>query len=166
MRENKVVKTYIVATTNKPPVIIKEGVQIHFEENLGFIIGVTSTKMKNNLAKALKPYNVTHEQWTQLKWLWVKDGISQRELSEKSFKDQPTTTRILDKLERRGLIRRQADSVDRRVSLIYLTKEGQEIRGPLLPLSLQALEQALQGLSEQEQAQLKNLLRKIINNLD
>lgn len=122
--------------------------------------------MKNNLAKALKPYNVTQEQWPLLKWLWVQDGISQKELSEKSFKDQPTTTRILDKLEQRGLIRRQANSVDRRVSLIYLTSEGREIRGLLIPLARQALEQALQGLSEQEQVQLKNLLNRIGDNLD
>jgi len=122
--------------------------------------------MKNTLAKALKPYNITHEQWPLLIRLWIKDGISQKELSEKSFKDQPTTTRILDKLDRRGLIRRQANSADRRISLIYLTKEGQEIKDPLIPLARQALEQALEGLSEQEQTQLKNLLNRIGNNLD
>ncbi|MBK5262088.1 MAG: MarR family transcriptional regulator, partial [Peptostreptococcaceae bacterium] len=77
------------------------GVTIQFEQNLGFIISRTNTKIKNNLAKALKPYNITHEQWPLLKWLWVQDGISQKELSEKSFKDQPTTARILDKLEQR-----------------------------------------------------------------
>ena len=98
--------------------------------------------------------------------MWVQDGISQKELSEKSFKDQPTTTRILDKLERRGLIRRQADSEDRRVSLIYLTSEGQEIKGPLISLARQAMDQALQGLAEQEQEQLKNLLGRISDNLD
>lgn len=111
--------------------------------------------MKNNLARALKPFNVTHEQWPLLKRLWVQDGISQKELSEKTFKDQPTITRILDKLERRGLICRQADSGDRRISLIYLTTEGQTIKGSLTPLAQQALKQALEGLSEQEQYQLK-----------
>jgi len=121
--------------------------------------------MKNNLGKSLKPYNVTHEQWTLLKWLWAKDGISQKELSERSFKDQPTITRILDKLERRGLIRRQIDAEDRRVSLIYLTNEGQAIKGPLIPLARQALDQCLDGLSKQEQEQLKNLLNRISDNL-
>ena len=121
--------------------------------------------MKNNLGKSLKPYNVTHEQWTLLKWLWAKDGISQKELSERSFKDQPTITRILDKLERRGLIRRQIDAEDRRVSLIYLTNEGQEIKGSLIPLARQALDQCLNGLSEQEQEQPKNLLNRISDNL-
>jgi len=122
--------------------------------------------MKNKLAKALKPYNVTQEQWPLLIRLWVKDGVSQKELSEKCFKDQPTTARILDKLERRGLIRRQANTEDRRVSLIYLTSEGHDMRGPLIPIARQALEQALQGLSEQEQDQLKNLLNRIGGNLD
>ena len=141
------------------------GITIQFEQNLGFIISRTNTKIKNNLAKALKPYNITHEQWPLLKWLWIQDGISQKELSEKSFKDQPTTARILDKLERRGLIRRQADAEDRRVTLIYLTSKGQEIKDPLIPLALQSLEHALQGLSEQEQDELKNLLNRIEDNL-
>jgi len=122
--------------------------------------------MKNNLAKALKPYNITHEQWPLLKWLWIQDGISQKELAEISFKDQPTTTRILDKLEQRGLVRRQANSIDRRVSLIYLTREGLDIRGPLILLARHALEQALAGFSEQEQVQLKSLLTRIGDNLD
>lgn len=135
-------------------------------ENLGFLLSKTNSKMKNNLARALKPYNVTHEQWPLLKWLWEQDGISQKVLSEKSLKDQPTTTRILDKLERRGLICRQADPKDRRVSLIYLTPEGREIRDPLIELAHQALEQALAGLSEQERTQLKNLLNRISDNLD
>ncbi|WP_242865764.1 MarR family transcriptional regulator [Desulfosporosinus sp. HMP52] len=122
--------------------------------------------MKNNLARAFKPYNVTHEQWPLLKWLWVEDGISQRELAERSYKDQPTITRILDKLEQRGLIRRQADSGDRRVSLIYLTKEGQEIEASLKPLARKALEHALRGLSEEERSQLTNLMNRISANID
>lgn len=144
----------------------EEEIPIHYEENLGFIIGLTSAKMKNNLGKALKPYNITQEQWTLLIRLWVQDGIPQKELSERCFKDQSTTTRILDKLEVRGLIRRQADSTDRRVFLIYLTREGQEIRGLLIPIARQALAQALFGLSEQEQVQLKSLLNRIGDNLD
>ena len=64
------------------------------------------------------------------------------------------------------MIRRQANSVDRRVFLIFLTSEGQEIRGQLIPLAGQALEHALQGLSEQEQVHLKNLLNRIGDNLD
>ena len=136
------------------------------EGNLGFLLGKTNAKMKNNLAKALKPYNVTPEQWPLLISLWVQDGISQKDLSEKCFKDQSTTTRILDKLERRGLIRRQANSADRRVFLIYLTSEGQEIKGQLIPLARQALEHALQGLSEQERVHLKSLLDTISDNLD
>ena len=134
--------------------------------SLGFVISATNTKMKNHLAKALKPYNVTPEQWALLIQLWERDGITQKELSEKSLKDQPTTTRILDKLEKRGLIRRQANSEDRRVFLIYLTSEGLNIRAPLTGLARQALAEALQGFSEQDQTQLRNLLNKIIDNLN
>lgn len=137
-----------------------------FDQSLGFIISTTHIKMKNNLTKALKPCHVTVEQWAVLNRLWEQDGISQKELSEKSLKDQPTTARILDKLEQRGLIRRALDSEDRRAFLIYLTSEGWDIRGLLTGLAHQAMTQSLKGLSEQEQLLLKNLLNRIIDNLD
>ncbi|HWP95419.1 MAG TPA: MarR family transcriptional regulator [Syntrophomonadaceae bacterium] len=136
------------------------------EQSLGFIIAKTHTKMKNNLAKALKPFHVTPEQWALLNSLWEQDGIPQKELSQKSFKDQPTTTRILDKLAQRGLIHRQVDPDDRRAFLIYLTTEGQNIREPLTDLARQALARALEGLSGPEQALLKDLLNRISDNLD
>lgn len=134
--------------------------------SLGFIINATNTKMKNHLAKALKPYNVTPEQWALLIQLWEQEGITQKELSKKSLKDQPTTTRILDKLEKRGLIRRQANPEDRRAFLIYLTNEGRNMKAPLTGLARQALAEALRGFTDQDQTQLRNLLNRIIDNLD
>lgn len=138
---------------------------MQFDRSLGFVIGETSAKMKNNLAKALKPYNVTPEQWVLLVHLWDDDGITQKELAEKSNKDQPTTTRILDKLEKRGLLYRTADPNDRRAFLIYLTNEGKDAKEPLTGLARKALAIALHGLSNEEQELLRGLLKRIINNL-
>lgn len=136
------------------------------EPSLGFMIAATSTKLKNNLAKSLKPYNVTSDQWALLVALWNCDGISQKELSERSYKDQPTTTRMLDILEKRKLIYRKINPEDRRSFLIFLTSEGQNIKEPLSKLARRALATALKGFSEQDKTQLRNLLNKIMDNLD
>lgn len=136
------------------------------EPSLGFIISATNTKLKNNLSKALKDYNVTPDQWALLVELWKCDKITQKELSERSYKDQPTTTRMLDLLEKRKLIYRKCNPEDRRSFLIFLTPEGQNIKEPLTKLACKALAEALQGFSEQEKTQLKNLLYKIMDNLD
>ncbi len=132
------------------------------EGSLGFIIGSVNTKMKNNLAKALKPYNVTTEQWALLIRLWRRDGVTQKELSERSLKDQPTTARILDKLEKRALVYRRANPEDRRAFQVFLTEEGRNLRTALTASAQHSLEESLQGLTEDERVQLKKLLNKII----
>jgi DNA-binding MarR family transcriptional regulator len=132
-----------------------------FEDSLGFIIGKTNARLKNNLNNAFKPFNVTVEQWAILNRLWEEDGISQKALAEKSRKDQATITRILDKLEKRGLIRRDTDREDRRAFLVNLTAEGWELRRPLQEIAARNAAHSFQNLSPAEQDLLKKLLNKI-----
>lgn len=136
------------------------------DESLGFIINRTNQKLSNYLTRKFKPYDITPEQWGVLNRLWEKDGISQKEISEITIKDQTTLTRILDKLETKGLIKRQTSPDDRRSFLIFLTDAGRSIEDILVPIAYEALDDALQGLSEEEIKQLKVLLNKIFVNVD
>ena len=136
------------------------------DDSLGFILGRTALKMKNSFNQALKPHDITVEQWGLLNRLWEKDGVSQKELAEKSCKDQPNITRILDKLEEKGLIRREPDPDDRRAFLIYLTGDGKALKNKLVPIAHQTLERVLTGITAEETDQLKVLLNKIFNNLE
>jgi DNA-binding MarR family transcriptional regulator len=136
------------------------------EESLGFIISRTNQKLSNYLTRKFKSYDITPEQWGLLNRLWEKDGISQKELSEISIKDQTTVTRILDKLERKGLIKRQTSPDDRRSFLIFLTDTGRSLESKLVPIAYEVLDEALQGLSEEEIKQMKLLLNKIFMNIE
>lgn len=136
------------------------------EESLGFIISRTNQKLSNYLTRKFKPYDITPEQWGLLNRLWEKDGVSQKELSEISIKDQTTVTRILDKLERKGLIKRQTSPDDRRSFLIFLTDTGRSLENKLVPIAYEVLDEALQGLSEEEIKQMKLLLNKIFMNIE
>lgn len=135
-------------------------------ESLGFIISRTNQKLSNYLTRKFKPYDITPEQWGLLNRLWEKDGVSQKELSELSIKDQTTVTRILDKLERKGLIKRQTSPDDRRSFLIFLTDTGRSLENKLVPIAYEVLDEALQGLSEEEIKQMKLLLNKIFMNIE
>ncbi|NLI92842.1 MAG: MarR family transcriptional regulator [Peptococcaceae bacterium] len=134
-----------------------------FEDSLGFLIGRTNAKLKSNLNNAIKPYHVTVEQWAILNRLWEEDGISQKALSEKSLKDQPTITRILDKLEKRGLLKREIDIEDRRAFLINLTPEGWDLKRPLNEIARKTMISSFKNISPEEQELLKKLLNKIFN---
>lgn len=135
------------------------------EDSIGFLLSRTHTRAKNELLQALKPYNITPEQWGLLTRLWEEDGISQKELANRIFKDQPTTARILEKMEKKKLIARQPDPVDGRVSLVFLTEKGRSLRNKLISKATGVLEKALQGFSDAEVQQLKKMLNRIFHNL-
>ena len=135
------------------------------DESVGFLISKTSLKMKNHLYQHFKPFDITSEQWGLLARLWETDRVSQKELADKTCKDQPNITRILDKLEGKGLIKREANPDDRRAFVVHLTDEGQKLKEVLVPIVKESLALALKGIPHDEVEQLKGLLNKIYNNL-
>ena len=60
-------------------------------------------------------------------FLWEKDGVTQQELCNATFKDKPSMTRLIDNMERQHLVVRISDKKDRRTNLIHLTKDGKEL---------------------------------------
>ncbi len=135
------------------------------DESLGFIISRTAVSMKKKFAKRLKQYDLTPEQWSLLNRLGEQDGVTQKDLSERTYKDQPNTTRILDKLEKKKMVRRADCPEDRRAFIIFLTDKGKEMRTKIIPITMQLNEDAAMGLKKQDRLQLIILLNKVYENL-
>ncbi len=98
----------------------------------------------------------------------LKDGarLSQADLARWAKVEQPTMAQLLSRMERDGIVRRDRDPRDRRSSLVRLTDEAIG----RLPAGRQILEagnrEAMQGLSEEEQALLIALLRRVLANAE
>ncbi|MBI5325668.1 MAG: MarR family transcriptional regulator [Ignavibacteriae bacterium] len=139
---------------------------ILFKE-LGFLIGHTGRALKNSITKAFAKngYEITVEQWGILMFLWTKDGITQQALSSSIAKEKTTVVRLIDKMEKRNMIKRIQDKEDRRNNLIYLTDEGKSLREKLVPIAIYELKKALKNLSELEIDNLTLLLKKVYNNI-
>ncbi len=135
------------------------------DKSIGFIIYRTALKMKSTLQRILKDrgFDITPEQWGILRVLWEEEGLSQKEIGDRLFKDKPNVTRMLDALERKRLIFRQP--TDRRRYSIFLTKEGKKLQAELLPIVLQVQETATNSLTKSDLATLQNLLNIIYGNL-
>lgn len=73
-----------------------------------FKIDTTIKKIRNALQKQLTEagFDLTVDQWVLIDHIFRKQGISQNELAEMTFKDPPTVTRIIDLLEKKGLVER------------------------------------------------------------
>lgn len=136
------------------------------EESLGFVISKVALKFKNEMARRFRPYGVTPEQWGVIARLWYEDGLTQKELACRASKDQPNTTRILDKLEEKGLIRRADNAGDRRAFLVFLTNEGKKIRQLLFPVAAQLRQDVCAGIAERDQEMMILLLNRIWVNLE
>ena len=137
------------------------------QNSLGFIIYRTALALKAALQRFFKEngFAITAEQWAIVRHLWEEDGLSQRELAEKTSKDKPNITRMIDALEQKRLVFRQPDPRDRRKYCIYLTKEGKSLQERLLPLAQTLRERVTQNLTPQEIDLLKGTLDKIYQNI-
>ncbi|MDO9530969.1 MAG: MarR family transcriptional regulator [Deltaproteobacteria bacterium] len=135
------------------------------EKSIGFIIYRTALAMKATLQRTLKERGlaITPEQYGILHVLREEEGLSQREIGNILFKDKPNVSRMLDALERNGLILRQP--TDRRRFAIFLTPEGKTLIDEILPIGLELSEQAVKGLLVREIEALEGMLNKIYGNI-
>jgi len=134
----------------------------------GFLVYRTASRLKADLSRAFqaKGLDVTPEQWAVLSRLWESEGEHQTALAERAQKDRHTVTRILNLLEKNGLIRREPDSKDRRYQRVFLTDEGRALKAKLIPLVKGHLSRALSGLTPEDLQQLKRIHGQILKNLE
>ncbi|HJV46489.1 MAG TPA: MarR family transcriptional regulator [Bacillota bacterium] len=135
-------------------------------DSIGYLINQTGRRMSQYLSFYFGPYDITPEQWGLLNQLAEKDGISQKTLACRVEKDQTNVTRILDQLERKGLVERKPNAEDRRSFLTYVTKEGRELSERLVPIEAQCMKEAEKGLTEEDLTRLKQILKRISQNID
>ena len=129
-------------------------------------IGRIRKALKREFELRAAPLDITSSQLQVLRRLWQGDGITTSALTCDSSSDGGTVTGILDRLERKELIRRQRSHADRRVVQIWLTETGRDLQEPLTNIIEEINQRALMGLDNHEQQQLINALEKVSNNLD
>lgn len=134
----------------------------------GFVICQTSTCLKAGLHRAFQSegFDVTPEQWTVLSSLWEAEGVHQSLLAEKTAKDRHNIARILNLLEKSGLVRRMPDSGDRRRQRIYLTETGKALKPKLVRIVSGFLEKVFSGMTQEDMNSLMQILRQIRANLE
>jgi len=114
----------------------------------------------------ISPFGVSMGQWFFLRALWERDGLTQRELSQRVGMMEPTTVTAINSMERRGLVERVRNPHDRRKVNIYLTQKGRSLRAVLDPFAAEVAAAAVERLEARDIDQTKAILRHIIDNLD
>ena len=121
-------------------------------ELYSFITGKASIAIARRLQKKFNAsgLNLTIEQWSVLYHLWKEDGKSQQELCNATFRDKPSITRLVDNLEKLGLVKRVASESDRRINKVYLTKQAQKLQDETMLLAEETLNEALDGVPAEQ----------------
>lgn len=126
------------------------------------MINVVAVKAEKMFDAELKKQGLSVALWPTMMCLWEEEGVTQRDIAEKSKVENSTTTRTLDKLEHLGLVERRADPNSRRSYRIYLTDKGKNLKEQLLPIPIAVNQAMLSSLESEEQAQMIALLKKMV----
>jgi DNA-binding MarR family transcriptional regulator len=140
-------------------------VTFRLEQDLGFLLARTHRAMRRRLMSQLEPLGVTYGQFRVLNALCQQDHVPQVALASRVAAHKASLTRMLERLERTGLVSREADPDDARVQRVSLTEKGRRVQSRVIPLRDLALDAAVEGLDEEEVRELERLLNRIYDNV-
>ncbi|MGY3689579.1 MarR family winged helix-turn-helix transcriptional regulator [Vibrio coralliilyticus] len=132
------------------------------QSSFGWLINVVANDAAKTFDTELKKHGLTLALWPTLMCLWEEEGVTQRDIAQKSKVENSTTTRTLDKLENLGLVKRQPDPNSRRAFRIYLTDEGRALKETLVPIPMAINQKLLSSLEPEERDEIIRLLQKMV----
>ena len=136
------------------------------ERSSGYLVRDAHRAFQYELEKRIARFGVTRGQWYFLRVLWIEDGLSQRELSERVGMMEPTTVIALRSMEKAGLIQRSRSREDRRKAHVWLTPKAKRLRAKLLPLARGIVEDAEKGIPGAELEVFRSVIARLRENLD
>ena len=103
----------------------------------------------------VKSMGLTESQFDVIATLGNTEGMTCKELGERTLITKGTLTGVLDRMAARGLITRRSDDTDARRTHIALTRKGNVLFAEVFPAHLKHLQRAFGQLSEYELSHLR-----------
>lgn len=146
------------------PVAHYTGERYAVDDSYGYLVRRVQASLQRHIERRVQTLALTALQWSPLLLMAQGKGDTAAALARNLDTDTGSVTRMLDRLERKGLVQRRRSTGDRRVIHLDLTAAGTHAIG-LVPFAIaEVLNLHLAGFSEREVAQLKNFLRRMISN--
>ena len=135
--------------------------------NIGIEIGITIRQWRARMDERLAPLGLTQAKWVPLRYLSHAGGsLPQRKLLDRIGIEGPSLVRILDELERLGLIERKNCSSDRRTKIIYLTERVKPMIDEIEKRASQLRHEIFDGILDQDIDVFRKVLARISHNLE
>lgn len=137
-------------------------------EDIGFLIKLIGDAIETRANQKLKHYDMTLSQGRILAYLYSRDGMktSQKDMEEYFQVTHPTIIGILKRLEMKGFITSEYDTIDKRIKNIYLTEKERKRTRKASLFQNEMEETLLSGLDQDQIGDLKSKLYTVLMNLE
>ena len=138
--------------------------RLHSEHNIGYQMRRIVTLVGNEIERRMEPLGLTDAQWKPLLRMYLDEETTGAALARGCHLDAGAMTRLLDRLEAKGLCRRTRSLEDRRVVNLELTPEGRTAAEQIPGIVGRVQDVAAQGFSTEEFQQLRGFLTRLLDN--
>lgn len=151
-------------SSKPPPASFYRADSYGAEDSVGYLMRRVVNGIAHGVDRRLEGVGLTNAQWVPLFKLYLKHAATAAELARGCQVDAGAMTRMLDRLEAKGLIRRLRSTDDRRVVNIELTAEGVQAAEQIPAVLCEVQNAHLAGVSRDEWLALKGTLRRMLEN--
>ena len=132
---------------------------------LPYLLNRAGSRIAISFSERVRPLGATLQMWRVLAALREKDGRRMGDLSETTSIEVSTLTRLVDTMEKKGLVARRRDQEDARAVLLHVTPAGRRLTQRILPIAERYEEVALAGFNAAEADKLRAALRRLYANM-
>lgn len=137
-------------------------------KQLGVFLNFVHNRFKKYLTAFFQEsgYNITPEQFLLLDALWDMGVMPQQKIADTMLKDKNSVVKLVDTLEKKGLVRRGSSSRDRRQNLIEVTPRGLEIKEGVTAAAIKAVDLITKDISREDLHIFLNVLFNMSENMN
>jgi len=155
---------------NKPTARETDAILRHWREaipndRLAHLVKDATRALLRALQMRLTEHSVSLGQWTFLRILWERDGITQRELSELAGLMEPTTFTAVTAMEKLGYVTRKKMPNNKKMVYVFLTRKGRRLKRKLVPLAEEVNRIAVENVEPRDITMIRRVLLTMIENL-
>jgi len=155
----------IAEATKKRPAAIYRAAGFRSRDSVGALIGLTRKALVERFDRELAPLGLNTAQALVLMFLVDERAGTAAEVCKHLSHDPGAMTRLIDKLETMGLVRRVRGRADRRSARLEITPRGRELHADMTRVQIDLLNRALRGFSSAEARALESLLKRVLDNV-
>ena len=133
------------------------------DDYLSYLLARASHTVYREFHAQVQAAGLSPLQWRLLATLSDGDGLTIGELAREILAQQPTLTKLVQRMEKAGWVLRGADPADARRTLVFETRQGRDTVAALLAQAKAHEHSLLQGFSERDVSALKKILRTLIS---